>query len=170
MRAKSPQGCHRLHHSGGPGMAKAGYETTYQEAAPALLVGPAAAILALFVWDDAMWALVYGKFEVLTDFRDAWIWAVLYIPVLIITVIFGGPVWLLLHKLRLRPPLVFMGVGATLAMACLYFAAPHRFRYVRPPFMVAPVIAGACGGWVLHRIAYQRRRRSDTQPAAISGG
>jgi hypothetical protein len=78
--------------------------TTDLRVVAALLASPAAAILALFVWDTAIGALVYRHFEVVTDIMSSWVLLVVYVPALFATVVVGDAEWLVLHRLHLRQP------------------------------------------------------------------
>ena len=122
----------------------------------ALALSPAAAVLAVFAWDIAVWALTYGRLEPYINVAVLWVLLVAYIPATFVTVVVGGPAWLVLHRLDIRKVPVFIFAGILIAPASFYSVIGHRRYYLNPQFGFAPVFAGACGGYVLHKIAYRK--------------
>ena len=123
----------------------------------ALAASPAAAVLAFFVWDKAVWTLAEGQSAPSTVNELIWVLLIAYPPAMFATVLIGGPVWLVMHRLRMCGSPAFVGAGMLIATACFYFVLGHRRHYLTLPFGLAPVFAGACGGYVLHRVGYRNR-------------
>jgi hypothetical protein len=130
-------------------------EQARQRVVPALVAAAAVAVVVMLTWDAIVWAFVYGHPETVGHVITGILFG--YIPAQFLTFAVAGPAWLLLDRLGMKQRSLFVVVGALIGFGLFYFVSGPRIRSVRPPFLVAPLVAGAFAGVVLHRVGYGRK-------------
>ena len=122
---------------------------------PALFVAPAAATCALLAATNMPSVIPHPASVSYSPPPALLVILMVYLVALFLTLLLGAPIWAALYSYKIAYRPIFVVIGAVIGSAAYSVGGGLLSIYTAFPSVVPTIAAGAIGGWILHRIAYQ---------------